>query len=147
MRVVALEKTQQQSARYLAGRVYLLLVRGSFLGGCFVASYPPNSKPLQIPRTFCFIFPLFPTCSFKFPMCFPRVSTYIISLGGRPFHPSVPSSIHPSKSSLFGLLRIHPILLSLLLDLSFLLAHSIYSLYYLALIPCVLPKVLSFSPI
>jgi hypothetical protein len=26
-------------------------------------------------------------------------STYIISLGGRPFHPSVPSSIHPSSSS------------------------------------------------
>jgi hypothetical protein len=26
-------------------------------------------------------------------------STYIISLGGRPFHPSVPSSIHPTSSS------------------------------------------------
>jgi hypothetical protein len=27
------------------------------------------------------------------------LSTYIISLGGRPFHPSVPSSVHPSSSS------------------------------------------------
>jgi hypothetical protein len=27
------------------------------------------------------------------------LSTYIISLGGCPFHPSVPSSIHPSSSS------------------------------------------------
>ncbi len=27
------------------------------------------------------------------------ISTYIISLGGRPFHPSVPSSVHPSSSS------------------------------------------------
>jgi hypothetical protein len=30
---------------------------------------------------------------------FCTTSTYIISLGGRPFHPSVPSSVHPSSSS------------------------------------------------
>jgi len=28
-----------------------------------------------------------------------HLSTYIISLGGRPFHPSVPSSVHPSSLS------------------------------------------------
>jgi hypothetical protein len=28
-----------------------------------------------------------------------NISTYIISLGGRPFHPSVLSSVHPSSSS------------------------------------------------
>ncbi len=73
---VALEKTQQSVDILRVG--FILLVRGSFLGGCFVASYPPNLKPLQIPSAFFFHFPnMFP---FMFPMCSQGCSQQCLAL-------------------------------------------------------------------